>query len=1051
MIETGHLTSLLVKDQLPEHIRDNDQYVKFHTFLKAYYEWMEQTGKVTERTQNLLSYKDVDDTTTEFLDYFTNDFLPFFPKETLLDKEETIKVARQLYQTKGTPASYEFLFRILFNSDFEVFNTKEAVFKASAGTWYVSKSLKLASSNRNFLNTKNLRVFGLESKSIATIEAAVLIGEKTEIFISNIERLFESGEFIKIIDSNNQDVLFGGQILTAKIVGQISQIKINPIKRGSLYQPGDPVVVYDGMEDTTTGIGATAIVSETTRGSIQRINVVNGGFGYTLKPNTIVTLLNAGAAKANIYSLTDFLPPAYTIVNGGSGYRINDRVNYADAAFAYVDSVTSSGVITSIKYIPSVNARAILSLTGVVESSNPLATGAVITTAPATGNARANVAYIPKDVIGFKDQIILSSSNYNFANMATANINTRLIDAFSFVTLQTSSIYSMVVENGGGGLSSIPDIEIKSTIFTEDISNVYNGSNADIAPLGILAPIQIINGGGWYQANDKIIFSGGSGRGAFANVTSIGANGKITGVSYVYNPASSVAEYTLGGSGYKTELLPSVTVQSANVDASGAITASGAILTVPGILGTGATFSLVVDRVGSVTTIGVENYGEDYESKPSVSLKVQDIVVSNVAIENLPKRGEYVYQGPSINLSTYNARVNSVSLLSSDANTQLSLYNLQVFNNNGNPNTNLIIKVLDESRNINMKMANSAFPQFDKSYTYFDAVGNRSVYTRKYNKQGYITYGDGSAAANATFLNGLVIGDGQYLTTQGQPSSYDVMQNDRYNNFTYLITVDKEISKYRDVLLGLLHPLGTNVLGRYGLKSSNNVNQHVYTAAYTASKLHYHIGEHVSDAITIVTDFTNKSNNIIRFNNLLGANLADFIFPGQSSIFIQSKNGPNVFSEVVSVNSVANTITIASNVWLTYANVAVVTGNSGSNALNITSLTGRYDLINNGDYSDNEYPIRDIVYKGDVILVDNNSSMVVNTVDYTNGKIYLTSNLSSAANSYLSVKRTFVANSTPTSSQIKIYGPNGTAYIPELATEDGDSITTEDGTTILLG
>jgi len=169
MIDTGQLTSILVKDQLPEHIRDNSNYENFHTFLKAYYEWMEQTGKVSDRTKNLLSYKDVDQTTEEFLDYFTNDFLPFFPKETLLSKEETIKVARQLYQTKGTPASYEFLFRVLFNSDFEVFNTKEAVFKASAGTWYVSKSLKLASSNRNFLNTKNLRVFGIESKSIATI------------------------------------------------------------------------------------------------------------------------------------------------------------------------------------------------------------------------------------------------------------------------------------------------------------------------------------------------------------------------------------------------------------------------------------------------------------------------------------------------------------------------------------------------------------------------------------------------------------------------------------------------------------------------------------------------------------------------------------------------------------------------------------------------------------------------------------------------------------------------------------------------------------------
>ena len=60
------------------------------------------------------------------------------------------------------------------------------------------------------------------------------------------------------------------------------------------------------------------------------------------------------------------------------------------------------------------------------------------------------------------------------------------------------------------------------------------------------------------------------------------------------------------------------------------------------------------------------------------------------------------------------------------------------------------------------------------------------------------------------------------------------------------------------------------------------------------------------------------------------------------------------------------------------------------------------------------------INEGDTILVDNNTSKIVNSVDYLNKKIYLTTNLSSSANSYLSVKRTFVANSSVTSNQIKI-------------------------------
>ena len=134
MIDTSLKTSVLLPIQVPEFVRDNPEYSNFLLFLKAYYEWMElpntangyisvantsttQQG-VTLASKNLLNYSDIDKTLDGFVDYYTNDFLQYFPKDSLLDKREAIKIAKQLYQSKGTPASYEFLFRILYNSDF---------------------------------------------------------------------------------------------------------------------------------------------------------------------------------------------------------------------------------------------------------------------------------------------------------------------------------------------------------------------------------------------------------------------------------------------------------------------------------------------------------------------------------------------------------------------------------------------------------------------------------------------------------------------------------------------------------------------------------------------------------------------------------------------------------------------------------------------------------------------------------------------------------------------------------------------------------------------
>jgi hypothetical protein len=929
MIVNGQKTSLLIGSQLPEFIRDNPDYANFNLFLNAYYEWMEQNGKVTDRSKNLLSYKDVDQTTDEFLDYFTNDFLPYFPKDILVDKQRAVKFAKELYQTKGIPASYEFLFRVIYNSDFDIFYTKDAVLKASAGTWYVAKSLKLASTDLNFLNINNYRLFGETTKSIATVENSVVAGKKIEVFISNIERLFQSGEFVRVVDNKNQDVLFDGQPLRAKIVGQISKLSIDPKNRGLFYKVGDPVVLYNGL-NSETGIGATAEVGETTKGSIKSISVVNGGYGYSFLPNTQITITPSYGANATIGSLDP---------------------NY---------------------------------------------------------KKRANVSLIPIDTIATKKDVLLSDSNYLFANAFISDINTTLGEALTFASFSTYPISSVIVNNGGGGITVPPEIFADSQYLT-DIQTYTS-----LRSMGILAPIQIINGGNGYRANDKIVFTGGTGIGAYANVITVSSNGAITNVAYV----TGSSNYPVGGIGYSADYLPSVTVNSANTQAA------NAVLTVPGILGDGATFSVLTDRAGSITTINIIDGGEDYISTPNVSIKIQDIVVSNVSIINLPSKGDKIYQGANINVSTYQATVDSTQLLNVDADPTKSLFRLRVFNYNSNPNPE---KTLNINKNIHLIMYNE---QYDSTY----------------NKYGYKNYGDGTAKAAASFLNGLVISQGQYVTSQGQPSSFDVLQSTIYNNFTYEITVEKEIEKYRNILLELLHPTGMNVIGRYALKSNAQFNLIGAEALNQGRTLDYYTGYSGSGAI-INSDFTNKSNNIVSLTNLAGSNIANYISTN-NSITIKPTNGPTIQGEVVSVNFSSNTITLSSNVWLTFANVATITGNNGSNVINIKTLTGAYDIVNNRNYSNTSYPLKDIVYAGDKILVANNTSKTVSSVDYSNGKIYLTTNLTANANSYMAVNRTF---STSLANNITIYGPIGLQYIPELTTENGRTITTEDGRILLLG
>ena len=1011
MIPNDNKTSLLIPSQFPKFVQENADYAAFVDFVQAYYEWMELSNTanslvttattnqgITNASKNILNYTDIDSTTDQFVQYFTNDFLPYFPKDALVSPQLAIKTARQLYQSKGTPASYKFLFRVLYNSDFDSFFTDNAVLKASGGNWYIPKSLRLETLNENFLAITNLRLLGETSKSIATIENSIVAGTKTEVFISNIERLFQSGEFVSVVDSSNRPVYFyngvvaaantpGAETLRAKIVGQISNIKINNTSvEGQLYvganttyaYPGDPVVVYGGLSNTTPNpIGATATVGTVTSGSLQSIGVVTEGFGYSTYniANTAYTIINiqgGNGAAAQVFNL-----------DPNNSQRVTLLPNDSIAAKIY----TANGG-------------------------------------------------------GYPTPILLGNSTnpqlYHFAANALSNWNTTLANAFNFLTFTVNPISSVAVTSAGGAIDSGSLAITASSLYNTDAASYGLNSQTfagNLKNMGILAPIQIYSGGVNYTVGNIIQIIGGHGIGANANVTSVNATGAITGTSYIHYGSQSNA-YPLGGMGYTTEGLPTLNVTSS--------TGSGAELVITNVLGDGATFTPVTNKVGSVLTINVQNPGEDYVAAPAVSMRVQDIAVTNYNILQPITSGTVVYQGASKTSATYLSYVDSITLAPVtqaplQANNYLSTYILRVYNYN---TTSLGYQPLI----VSTSSANQIFA-IANNYPFYLGDSVTKVHPQ-YNSQrpGYLNYGDGNALATASFLNGLSIGKGQYLDTSSHLSGYDVLESVDYNSYTYQITVEKEISKYRQILLNLLHPTGINLIGRYSMRSNNHTDTRGLDALNQGYSLTHYTGA-VASNVTIKGSFTNPSNNILYFQNLAGANLEQIIL-SNSTISLTTLAGDQLSAAVSSVyDGVSNTVVISSNVWLAFANVALVNANTTTNVINIVSLTNSYNIVNNGVYSNTLYPLKDIVRAGDSVLV-NNAIETVQSVDYVHNLIYLTANsTSNVSNSFLSVNRTMVANAN----SVFIFGPTGLQFFPQITTEEGDLIITEDGFTILLG
>lgn len=101
--------------------------------MNAYYEWLETQNQVTYHTKRVLSYADVEETTSEFLNYFRNSFLPYIPKDALADPRKLGRIAKEFYQTKGTEKSFRFLFRAIYGKEIDIYLKKDNVLRASGG------------------------------------------------------------------------------------------------------------------------------------------------------------------------------------------------------------------------------------------------------------------------------------------------------------------------------------------------------------------------------------------------------------------------------------------------------------------------------------------------------------------------------------------------------------------------------------------------------------------------------------------------------------------------------------------------------------------------------------------------------------------------------------------------------------------------------------------------------------------------------------------------------------------------------------------------------
>jgi len=819
-------TSILINRQVPEFVRE--EHPLFITFLEAYYAFLEQkqTGQLNDLTQkakDLRYLSDVDYSLNEFEDSFFNTYASLLPKDVAVDKEFLIKNVLPLYLAKGNEASFKLLFRMLFNDEVDILQPRNNVLRASDGKWTVDNVLGIETDIRSIYtgNGSNNTFLLAQTSGSGEIDVYVNGVIKTEgtdyyirresrkvIFItppaanSSVKIFYNNFDITGITNRKVTGVTSGATALVERASQRIITDQLNFGLPFELFINTKTLIgEFQNGETITTDIidsNDNVIQLEADTFSIlTQINVINGGSNYNVGDPAIV--LGGGAttsATAEVETIS-------------AGFTDRIVVNYGGAGFKLASGITSS------------NTPGTTLLIGAVDGIN-------------TSHFTAN-SYI---VIG-TDQIfnfngssnaantLISAANYGFPAAPVENVNTRIIDALTSLTVTDLGPITNAVILFSNVSVNTAILDSQGALYP--VGNTFN----DIKDFNSVGRIDVYGGGTSYKIGDEIIFganpSGTIGTGAAAAVKTVNATGAITTI----------------------QIQP------------------------PRIAGTANVGNNTVEIIGTNTF-----FNNDLQVGDKIVLRSQERFINAVTSNTTANVNvAFTFESGGGNFANnYSIGSFAHGAVGGVNYTQNNFPTITVSTGSGGSGANIAITSLIGNGEQLQAIADQIAGQIQRIRLITGGVGYQYI-----PEIDLTNSGDGNADAEAILGASYAALPGRWITSDSILSNPErrLQGSDYYVDYAYVTSSLTEFSKYKQILKGLLHPSGFVNYADLNKQAEANVTISVdETTSNTISGL-----VNVNSSIYVTGTGTRfniaNTNGIIKTTSQYGINASSIAVNGQ--------------------------------------------------------------------------------------------------------------------------------------------------------------------------
>ena len=813
-------------------------------------------------SRNVKGFQDIDKAPKGFVELFRKEFLDGIPTSILADKDRILKNVKDFYRAKGNEASYQYIFRLLYDKqDVSFYYPSTDILRLSDGRWTLDKSLKIETAGANNITAFLGRtiqggvtnVFALVERTETYQVGATSI---TELFLSDIDA--NNAAYNANTDSNyttfnvNEKISTtteddDGNIGSANTTGVLASVSIDA--GGSNYSVGDDLLITGGG-----GSEAAAKVGAVSDATISSIDIIDSGDGYTV--GDTVSFINEGTGG------TGGAARVQTIVKTAQVFTQSEIINsFKDdllSASGFTDPWTSFTVNTHI----SSNSTTTFTVPFDGLSGDTPKSGDFIAK---FGSGESITSYTPGGS-KFGSVITANSTSITYAlgslNLVRNSLQAHSADpiANNFTNDDSVTIFDLTKDSSGsaksanghnaafvatGGTFNINGTPTANTDTTYHGAGTFTESN-----VGGIRSIQVLSSGQGYRSSPVVSVANNEIEAYNAAEYVVGAN------STFVNLANSIANTFTSNTIVKNASNSAIGIVLDFIDANTDLVATGNT-TLRIQMTTAADFSpadvLTAYNRSDNSPVGIGDFGTANVSSDGVTATFTQadhgfeqgdrIVVSgasgtdtavynnNHTIDSVTNTSTYVVTLPSdptdndkdsVTVRLINtANVAYERMLTEDsAETQIQLESNgfiivesgidesnAIFANTGVPGNNAIIQISQIAIGAIQSVVVSNF-----------GAGFTSAPTINASAKG-----DGNATLTGN-LGALAEYEGYFDGNYGLLSTTNKLQdNYYYQDFSYVIKTDVDVATYRDKIIELVHPAGMALFGEVSMIANTSV------------------------------------------------------------------------------------------------------------------------------------------------------------------------------------------------------------------------------------